>query len=234
MLMRDNEVLMSTGNSRVITSNQEDIHPDLAYWVDKYQQSEFKRPIAKHTQDAFDAIQKRIAGLSCPIVLDSGCGVGMSTIILAKQHPECFVVGVDQSAVRLEKNPCYLDGKAPDNYQLIQADCVDFWRLAKQADWQIKKHYIFYPNPWPKKSHLKRRWHGHPVFAQMCDLSTDIELRTNWDIYAKEFHWAWQYITGNSADLNIIEPDSYITPFEKKYYLSGQQLYQVVAEKNII
>ena len=99
--------------------------------------------------------------------------------------------------------------------------------MIKQSNWNIKKHYLLYPNPWPKKDQLKRRWHGHPVFPEMLRLSNNIELRTNWQIYAEEFLAALEFVIGKSAKLETIEVDQFISPFEKKYYESGHELYRV-------
>ena len=53
----------------------------------------------------------------------------------------------------------------PKNCLLLRANMIDFWLLvAHQSDWHITAHYILYPNPFPKSKHLRRRWHGHPVY----------------------------------------------------------------------
>jgi hypothetical protein len=46
----------------------------------------------------------------------------------------------------------------------VRADLVDYWRLLAEAGIGLARHYILYPNPWPKIGHLARRWHAHPVF----------------------------------------------------------------------
>ena len=73
---------------------------------------------------------------------------------------------------------------------MLQANLIDFWRLSVQTEWRLQKHYLLYPNPWPKKKHLQRRWHGHPVFPSILELGGELELRTNWKIYADEFNQA--------------------------------------------
>jgi len=219
--------------SRSVASNQEGVHPDLNELVLKHRQCRFKRPIAEHTLEAFRRIEKRVDSDGRPLVLDSGCGVGESSINLAKQYPDCLVIGVDQSEHRLNKNNGYLQGGTSrdlDNLLLVRADCIDFWRLAVDAGWALNKHYILYPNPWPKKAHLKRRWHGHPVFSSILALGGDIELRSNWPVYVAEFAQALEllgYALRQHGEL--VSEGGYLTPFERKYALSGQRLFYVQA-----
>ena len=77
---------------------------------------------------------------------------------------------------------------ASKNVKLVRADLVDFWTLVYRDDsWKIHSNYILYPNPYPKSQHLKRRWHGHPVFPILLSLGGNLILRSNWNIYCEEF-----------------------------------------------
>ena len=76
-----------------------------------------------------------------------------------------------------------MPGKLPRNLILMRADLNDFYRLAADAGWRLARHFILYPNPWPKSVHLKRRWHGAPVFPYMLRLGGVMELRSNWKLY---------------------------------------------------
>ena len=62
-----------------------------------------KKPIAAHTQKAFDQVSGLIDH-GRPIVLDSGCGTARSTLLLADKFPNHTIVGVDRSFVRLVRN----------------------------------------------------------------------------------------------------------------------------------
>lgn len=210
----------STGEVNRISSNQLGIHENLCELVAKYAVSGFRKPVAAHTQSAFDKVQLAIAKENKPIILDSGCGTAMSTSQIAKQYSDSWVIGVDRSIARLEKQV-----DLPANAMAIQADLVDFWRLAVKAQWQLERHYILYPNPYPKASQLKRRWHAHPVFADLLRLGGHLELRTNWKIYADEFACALGELGHQSVRVELFEPIDYWTLFEKKYHEAGQDLY---------
>lgn len=70
------------------------------------------KPIARHTLQAFDDVVKCINKSnmnnmnsdSTPIILDSGCGTGKSSLILGEQYPNHFVIGIDKSISRLSRN----------------------------------------------------------------------------------------------------------------------------------
>ena len=94
-------------------------------------------------------------------------------------------------------------------------------------DGKLKKHYILYPNPSPKKKHLLRRFYAHPCFKYMLDLGGEIELRTNWEILAKEFYFALKLLTEKESKLEEIRVSDPLTLFEKKYHESDHALYRV-------
>ena len=176
------------------------------------------------------------------VILDSGCGTGKSTFILGQMHPNCVVIGIDQSIARLSRNKSYnqtdlsdddqtdlcnqkrrnvrnnnfsnahvsnhhredQSNDQNDNVLLLRAELSDFWKCCLSSNqWQDKiciyKHYLLYPNPYPKKSRLKSRFYAHPAFPLLMmtvqmdgGLPTDKEkeklvVRSNWKGYLNEF-----------------------------------------------
>lgn len=218
-------------NSSIVTSNQIGVHKDLESSIEKHLANPFRKPYRPFSAGIFHKANEIINNLNLPIILDSGCGTGESSYILAQQNTDALIVGIDKSEKRLEKFISKENFYDKDNLILIRADVIDIWRMIKQSNWNIKKHYLLYPNPWPKKDQLKRRWHGHPVFPEMISLCEQIELRTNWQIYAEEFKFALDVVTNKKALFNTIEVEQFISPFEKKYYESGHELYRVILEE---
>lgn len=210
-------------SSRKVESNQQGCHQDLDKIVLKHKNSQFLKPIADHSKQAFESIYEQIQHRNQAVIFDACCGVGDSTRQLAKLHPEHFIVGVDKSDFRLSKNR----RENPDNILLVRSDLNDFYRLATQAKMSVEQHKIYFPNPWPKSGHIGRRWHGAPVFADIVNLSSQIELRSNWIIYLQEFQTALNHyqIKSEIKPIEIVDP---ITPFERKYNDSGQTIYQLI------
>lgn len=216
-----------TNKSSSVNSNQTGVHKDLEAIVKKHLSNSYKKPYRPFTAEIFQQIDEIRKKVNKPIILDSGCGTGESSQRLAKLNPEKLVIGIDKSEKRLEKTITNKTVYHNDNLILARADVVDIWRMMKQHNWPITKHYLLYPNPWPKKDQLKRRWHGHPIFPEMLNLCEKIELRTNWKIYAEEFKQALEITTKKKILIDDVKVKDFISPFEKKYYESGHELYRV-------
>ncbi|PIE00449.1 MAG: SAM-dependent methyltransferase [Thiothrix nivea] len=212
---------MFTAN--IVTSHQTGIHNNLEQVVRRHQENLFRKPVAEHTRRAFEPVQHLVSQQNLPVILDSGCGTALSTRHIARQNPDALVIGIDRSAIRLGKD---YQAALPDNALTVRADLVDFWNLAVQAGWKLQHHFILYPNPYPKSVHLKRRWHAHPVFPQLLKLGGQLELRTNWSIYAEEFAFALRLSGYAAARVEAFMPENCWTLFETKYYQTGQDLYR--------
>lgn len=208
-------------NSRPVTSNQRHVHPNLAAVVHRHLQTIHRATVSAHNILAYAALTEELTMRPRPLVLDSFCGTGHSTAILAERHPGHLVVGIDKSARRLARHP----GGSRDNYLLLHADCEDIWNLMVRDGRQIDYHYMLYPNPWPKAGHLQRRIHGHASFPLLLHLGGVLELRSNWQIYLEEFgcamHLAGQ--RGYISRLAASGPD--LSLFEQKYRQSGHELW---------
>jgi tRNA G46 methylase TrmB len=216
-------------NSRAVVSAQNAPHPALREILARHQASAFQKPIAACNHLAFLQARQCWQSLApnAPLLLDAGCGVGWSTVLLARQYPTCFVLGVDQSAHRLERDKSRM-GVMPENLAFIRADLADFWRELVAAGVRLHRHYLLYPNPWPKAAHLRRRWHAHPVFPVLLQLGGQLICRSNWQPYIEELalclRWSGYAPTSGTY---VPEAASISTPFERKYHASGQTLWSL-------
>ncbi|MDG1773005.1 MAG: SAM-dependent methyltransferase [Oceanicoccus sp.] len=223
--------MVTVSNSRIITSSQTGIHDNLEPVVRRHLHSRFQRPYPNYSRDVFEQAAQRVSQHHGDLILDSYCGVGESTVSLAKQYPGALIIGIDKSVVRLTKHNEHYRQSGVDNYLLLRADVDDFWRLAVEANWQLARHCVFYPNPWPKSSQLKRRVHGSPLFSSLLALGGEVELRSNWPIYVQEFAAALA-VANYSAKAEPFTPEPVITPFERKYSESGQPLWRCLCDLN--
>lgn len=217
-------------NSSPITSSQTGIHEQLSTLLARHAATPFRKPVTDYNRSAFElsVAAWRAAG-AAPLILDTGCGVGLSSYHLAEQFPDHFVIGIDQSQDRLARNT-HWTGPTPLNLCFVRADLVDYWRLLLEAEIFPARQYLLYPNPWPKIGHLARRWHGHAVFPTIVALGGQIECRSNWQIYVDEFAAALNQIAANQLDHaavgEVYATDTPITPFERKYLASGHALWR--------
>ncbi len=210
----------------------------LATLVQRHMTTEWRQPLHAATVKAFADLVASGVDKDQKIVLDSGCGTGVSTQQIAECYPDCLVIGVDKSEDRLRKLPgSHFSGRhfsqgrffyREENIIWLRAELTSFWRLAVQAGWRLHRHYLLYPNPWPKPGQVLRRWHAHPVFPTLLQLGGRLELRCNWEIYAREFAAAVKMAGCRNVRLTEGVASRITTPFESKYRNSGQTLYRVV------
>jgi tRNA G46 methylase TrmB len=173
------------------------------------------------------------------VILDSGCGTGESTIHIARRFPNIPVIGIDKSEVRLDKagNPSQTAGEdVPANTFWIRAELLDFWRLAldrvKTGEWTMPYHAVYYPNPWPKQSEATRRFHMHPIFPTLLALGQTTELRTNWEIYAREFAEAARIVFDECTECTkeIAKGDSRLLRLRSAQAPAGMTNKQITCE----
>lgn len=212
----------------LVLSSQAGIHPGLMKTLERHFARQWRQPLHKPSVGIFEHLwQEGILAGSQKVVLDSGCGTGHSSFQLATQFADSLVIGVDRSEVRLGKSGVRSGWRLVNNCLLIRSELSTFWRLLLKAKIAVENHYLLYPNPWPKAQHLKRRWHGHPVFPVLIKLGGKVEMRCNWLTYAQEFAMAAGYATGQDIRETLIQPDLALSRFEQKYLDRGHDLYAV-------
>ncbi len=219
-------------NSRPVQSNQSSVHEQLQTVVAKHAATPFRKPLSSVNLEAFStSVAAWKAHGDAPLILDAGCGVGLSTRKLAQAFPDSFVIGVDQSADRLSRDIRWA-ADLPTNFVTVRADLVDYWRLMLAERIYPQQHYLLYPNPWPKKSQLGRRWHGHAIFPVLVALGGRIECRSNWKIYIDEFASSLHQLSGIAvhAEMHDSVTAQALTPFEAKYASSGHTLWRCGTE----
>ena len=193
--------------------------------VHKHLVSPWLRPVPAHTAQAFAAVRDAVETSTKPLILDSCCGAGDSTRYLASRFPDAQVIGIDKSAHRLQR---YRDSNT-HNCMVLQADVNDFWRLAVESGWRPIRHYLLYPNPYPKASQLRKRWYGSPAFPSLLALGGVLTVRSNWPIYVEEFALALK-IAGYAASRQTLVDAAGITAFETKYAERGHRLLEMVCD----
>jgi tRNA (guanine-N7-)-methyltransferase len=90
------------------------------------------------------------------IILEIGFGMGEATAILAKDFPETAFLAVEVHRPGVGKLCARLDENQSTNVKILQNDVFDV--IDNQlADSSLNGVHIFFPDPWPKKRHVKRR-----------------------------------------------------------------------------
>ncbi len=133
-----------------------------------------------------DTIFQRTA----PRILDIGTGMGDSTIALAEQHPEndYLAVEVHKPGVgSLIHKAVKADLK---NIRIISTDIHDVLQHQLEND-SLDEIYIFFPDPWQKKRHHKRRLVNKAFLIKLLPTLKNhgrLFIATDWEDYAVQIN----------------------------------------------
>ena len=86
-------------DSKPVSSNQPHIHRKLPTVVRRHLANPSRKPVAEHSRRAFDMLLAKLAADPRPLVIDSFCGTGHSTGIIAQRHSDHLIVGIDKSSI---------------------------------------------------------------------------------------------------------------------------------------
>ncbi len=95
-------------------------------------------------------------GRDAPVVLEIGSGAGTSTLAMARAEPDIDVIAVDVYRRGLAQLLSAIDREGITNIRLIRGDAVDVLEHLI-APVSLAGVRVFFPDPWPKARHHKRR-----------------------------------------------------------------------------
>src|SRR3954471_9487247 len=107
-------------------------------------------------------------GRSAPVVLEIGSGTGTSTLAMAKAEPDVDVVAVEVYRRGLAQLLSAIDREAVSNIRLVRGDGVDVLEHMFGPD-SLTGVRVFFPDPWPKARHHKRRLLQADTVALIAD-----------------------------------------------------------------
>jgi tRNA (guanine-N7-)-methyltransferase len=96
-------------------------------------------------------------GREAPLVLEIGCGSGTSTLAMAHEEPEIDVIAVEVYKRGLAQLLSGIDREQVSNIRLIRGNGIEVLQhLIAPAS--LTGFRLFFPDPWPKARHHKRRF----------------------------------------------------------------------------
>jgi tRNA (guanine-N7-)-methyltransferase len=140
-------------------------------------------PYAAHPLDL-----ARAFGRAAPVVLEIGFGMGETTAAIAGTRPEIDFLGVEVFAAGVGALARRIDEQDLSNIRIVQHDAVEVVR-EMLAPGSLAGVHIYFPDPWPKARHHKRRLVAAPFIALLASRIAAggyLHCATDWQHYAEQ------------------------------------------------
>jgi tRNA (guanine-N7-)-methyltransferase len=159
------------------------------------QQAAWDRWWPERGRDVTDLLDGTVAydppawfGRTAPLVLEIGSGMGESTAAMAAAAPESDHIAVEVFEPGLAQLLMRMAAAELTNLFLLRGDAVALLRECVPAG-SLDGVRIFFPDPWPKRKHRKRRLVQPDVVALVASRLRPgglLHLATDWDDYATQ------------------------------------------------
>jgi tRNA (guanine-N7-)-methyltransferase len=168
-----------------------------------------------------------------PVILEIGFGDGMALANMAEAHPENDYLGVEVHRPGIGSLLLQVEARALSNVRVVEGDAK---LLLEHAipDASLDAVHVFFPDPWPKARHHKRRL----IQADFIGLvhrklkpGGYLHLATDWEPYAEHMLAVLTEVSGfaNTADGYAPRPDYRpLTKFERRGQRLGHQVRDLV------
>jgi tRNA (guanine-N7-)-methyltransferase len=193
--------------------------------------SEFELPLATM---GTPADLSAIYGRSAPLVVEIGCGGGRTILGMAAEHPEWNCMGVERAGEYYRMLRDRASKRRLPNFRIARTDAA-YLIDRFFADNSVFQYHIYFPDPWPKKRHHKRR-----LFSENFCASLRRTLQPGGTLFVASDHHEYylEMLPRLKAVLPMIErsepwedaPEGR-TNYEVKYIKQGRPIYRAFAIK---
>jgi tRNA (guanine-N7-)-methyltransferase len=179
-----------------------------------------------------------VFGRRAPRVLEIGFGMGDALHVLARERPNWDFLGIEVYRPGIGSFLRGLEDKAITNVRVIAEDAVQVLEHMI-PDASLTRVHLFFPDPWPKKRHHKRRL-IQPTFVALLArklVSGGIfHMATDWEDYA---HHALAVVSQSDVFRNTASGDGFTprpswrprTKFEQRGERLGHAVWDLVFER---
>ncbi len=175
-------------------------------------------------------------GRAAPRILEIGFGMGETTAAIAQEHPENDYLGIEVHTPGVGSLLKRIADLRLENLRIIQHDAVEVVEhmIAPAA---LAGVHVFFPDPWPKKRHHKRRL-IQPAFvallASRMKPGACVHTCTDWEEYAERMlevlsaEPALRNTASGYANRPEARPE---TKFERRGLALGHRVWDLVFKK---
>jgi tRNA (guanine-N7-)-methyltransferase len=177
----------------------------------------------------------RIFGNSNPVIAEIGFGMGEVTAVIAGETPQKNYIGIEVYKPGVGKLLWEIEQRSLSNIRIIEHDAVDVF-LKMIPPRSLEGICLFFPDPWPKKRHHKRRLVKRPftgTLAAALGPGGYLHMVTDWEDYAV---WALAELGGteglvNSFDGFALPQNRPLTKFERKGLEKNHEVREIFFKK---
>ena len=158
-----------------------------------------------------------------PLAIEIGFGNGAALAQLALAHPGWNCVGVDVYRPGFGALMLMCQREGVDNVRIVEAEALSV--IKRLAPGSVRLVNVFFPDPWPKARHHKRRLVNAEFAAAVADcleLGGTLSLATDWAPYAEQMAEVLAVVptlAGGETERPASRP---VTPFEAKGEAAGR------------
>lgn len=129
-----------------------------------------------------------VFGRHAPTVLEIGFGMGETTAAIARARPEVNFLAIEVFVAGIGALARRIDELALANVRIVQHDAIEVVR-DMLAPASLSGVHVFFPDPWPKTRHHKRRLIAQPFVGQLAERIAPggyLHCATDWEHYAMQ------------------------------------------------
>ncbi|MDO8933974.1 MAG: tRNA (guanosine(46)-N7)-methyltransferase TrmB [Rhodocyclaceae bacterium] len=175
-------------------------------------------------------------GRRAPRILEIGCGMGETTATIAAAHAENDYLGIEVHTPGVGSLLKEIAVRELSNLRVVQHDAVEVVRdMLPPAS--LAGIHIYFPDPWPKKRHHKRRLIQAPFVALLASRLAPggyFHCATDWEEYAEQMLevLAGEPLLENTAAGFAPRPDYRpLTKFEQRGQRLGHGVWDVIFKR---
>ncbi|MDR2095280.1 MAG: tRNA (guanosine(46)-N7)-methyltransferase TrmB [Treponema sp.] len=147
---------------------------------------EFSRYIIPFNQNSKEKTDfERVFGNRNPLTVEIGFGMGIATALIAEKNPLNNYLGIEVHKPGIGRLLWEIEKRRLDNVRIVEYDAVEVVEKML-CEGAVSAFHIFFPDPWPKKRHHKRRLVKRPftdLLASRLKSGAYIYLVTDWADY---------------------------------------------------
>jgi len=173
-----------------------------------------------------------------PVEIEIGCGKGSFIIKSAREHTDSNYFGIEKSGKYFRIIARRITSAGLTNIRLVKGEAAHIIKnYCRPAS--VSACYIFFPDPWPKKRHHKRRLitvsflkdiHRLLIPGGRIHIATDFTEYFSWITAAAEQCAELKELSRVTIDPSDADAERALTNYERKYLLQGRSIHKAVYE----